>query len=87
MHSELCMTTTNIQSTLSVNEAAKVLGLSPSTLAKMRLHGSGPVYCKLGRRMVYRRTDLEQWLQSRTTRDTSDANARFLRALTAAHPR
>jgi excisionase family DNA binding protein len=72
---------------LSVSEAAKLLGLAPSTLAKLRLNGNGPTYCKLGRRVVYRRADLEQWLQTRTTRDTSDADARFLKALTAAHPR
>jgi predicted DNA-binding transcriptional regulator AlpA len=68
-------------------EAAKFVGLSESTLAKLRLNGNGPTYCKLGRRVVYRLADLEEWLQSRTTRDTSDADARFLRALTAAHPR
>jgi hypothetical protein len=56
-------------------------------MAKLRLNGNGPLYCKLGRRVVYRTSDLEQWLQSRTTRDTSDADARFLKALTAAHPR
>lgn len=43
--------------------------------------------CKLGRRVVYRPADLEEWLQSRTTHDTSDADARFLKALTIAHPR
>jgi len=79
--------TTQIPITLTADEAAKTLGLSPSTLAKMRVTGNGPVYCKLGRRVVYRPADLEQWLQSRTTRDTSDADARFLKALTAAHPR
>ena len=68
-------------------EAARVLGLSESTLAKLRLNGNGPVYCKLGRRVVYRPADLDQWLQSRTARDTSDADARFLTALTIAHPR
>ena len=73
--------------TLTAGEAAKLLGLAPSTLAKLRLNGNGPLYCKLGRRVVYRRADLEVWLQSRTTRDTSDADARFLRALTVAHPR
>jgi predicted DNA-binding transcriptional regulator AlpA len=67
--------------------AARYVGLSESTLAKLRLNGNGPVYCKLGRRVVYRLGDLEQWLQSRTTTDTSDADARFLKALTAAHPR
>ena len=67
--------------------AARFVGLSESTLAKLRLNGNGPTYCKLGRRVVYRLTDLEQWLQSRTARDTSDADARFLKALTVAHPR
>jgi len=78
---------TNYTLTLTAHEAAKMVGLAPSTLAKLRLNGNGPTYCKLGRRVVYRRADLEQWLQSRTARDTSDADARFLRALTVAHPR
>jgi predicted DNA-binding transcriptional regulator AlpA len=72
---------------LQARDAARFVGLSESTLAKLRLNGNGPVYCKLGRRVVYRVADLEQWLQSRTTRDTSDADARFLKALTIAHPR
>ena len=72
---------------LDARDAARFVGLSDSTLAKLRLNGNGPVYCKLGRRVVYRPSDLEQWLQSRTTRDTSDADARFLKALTIAHPR
>jgi predicted DNA-binding transcriptional regulator AlpA len=72
---------------MATAEAARILGLSESTLAKLRLNGNGPVYCKLGRRVLYRPSDLEQWLQSRATRDTSDADARFLKALTVAHPR
>lgn len=67
--------------------AARYVGLSESTLAKLRLNGNGPTYCKLGRRVVYRPADLDEWLQSRTARDTSDADARFLKALTMAHPR
>jgi predicted DNA-binding transcriptional regulator AlpA len=72
---------------VSAKIAARFVGLSASTLAKLRLNGNGPLYCKLGRRVVYRLSDLEQWLQSRTARDTSDADTRFLKALTAAHPR
>jgi predicted DNA-binding transcriptional regulator AlpA len=72
---------------LMSRDAARIVGLSESTLAKMRLNGNGPVYCKLGRRVVYRVADLERWLQSRTVTYTSDANERFLRALTAAHAR
>ena len=72
---------------ITAKAAARFVGLSESTLAKLRLNGNGPIYCKLGRRVVYRPTDLEKWLESRTARDTSDADSRFLKALTAAHPR
>jgi predicted DNA-binding transcriptional regulator AlpA len=68
---------------LTAEMAAEFVGLSQSTLAKLRLNGNGPTYCKLGRRVVYRPPDLEQWLQSRTARHTTDANTRFLNALTA----
>lgn len=72
---------------VSARIAARFVGLSESTLAKLRLNGNGPVYLKLGRRVLYRPCDLEQWLESRTARDTSDVDARFLKALTTAHPR
>ena len=76
-----------ISKVMVARDAARLVGLSESTMAKLRLNGNGPTYCKLGRRVVYRAADLELWLQSRTTRDTSDADARFLRALTVAHSR
>jgi hypothetical protein len=69
--------------TLTAIEAASVLRLAPSTLAKLRLGGEGPVYCKLGRRVVYRRADLAAWLETRTARDTSDAEARLPKRLSA----
>lgn len=72
---------TQISEVMSVGDAARFVKLSESTLAKLRLCGTGPAYCKLGRRVVYRLADLESWLESRVTRDTSDANARFLKAL------
>lgn len=68
-------------------DAARFLQLSESTLAKLRLTGNGPRYCKLGRRVAYRRADLESWLESRLTFDTTDANSRFLTALSNAHAR
>jgi hypothetical protein len=68
--------------TLTPEAAAEFLGLAVSTLAKMRLTGNGPVYCKLGRRVVYRREDCEAWLGSRVVRNTSDADARLPRSLT-----
>jgi predicted DNA-binding transcriptional regulator AlpA len=80
------MMTTNNSITLAAGEAAKVLGLAPSTLAKLRLSGNGPVYCKLGRRVVYRQKDLEAWLESRTARNTSDADVRLPKRLTGQQP-
>ena len=73
---------THNPSTLIASEAAKLSGLAPSTLAKLRLSGNGPIYCKLGRRVVYRREDLEAWLETRVARNTSDADARLPKSLT-----
>lgn len=57
---------------LNAQETAEWLGLSTSTLAKMRLAGSGPIYRKLGRRVVYHREDLEDWIAERRCRSTSE---------------
>jgi excisionase family DNA binding protein len=57
---------------LNVAQAARYLGLSCSTLAKMRLNGSTPSFLKLGRRVLYRREDLDAWLASRLRRSTSE---------------
>jgi predicted DNA-binding transcriptional regulator AlpA len=57
---------------LDTDDAAKQVGLSTSTLAKLRLSGRGPAYCKLGRRVVYRPDDLNDWLATRIRRSTSE---------------
>lgn len=58
---------------LRAPEAAQYLGLSTSTLAKMRLRGDGPPYLKAGRRIViYDVHDLEAWLGPRRRHSTSD---------------
>jgi hypothetical protein len=64
------------QFVLDATHAARQLGLSSSTLAKLRLSGEGPVYCKLGRRVVYRPDDLSDWLSTRRRRSTSDDGER-----------
>lgn len=44
-------------------DAARYLGLSASTLAKLRMNGTGPSFSKLGRRVVvYRISDLDDWI-------------------------
>lgn len=52
--------------------AAKFLSLSPKTLETLRTRGGGPTFSKLGRRVVYRREDLDSWLKNRRRASTSD---------------
>jgi hypothetical protein len=49
---------------MSAPEAASYCGSSASTFAKLRLYGGGPVFLKLGRRVVYNPDDLDTWLAS-----------------------
>ena len=57
---------------LAAADAAKYLGLALQTLAKMRLSGGSPAYFKLGRRVLYKRADLDAWVAARRRRSTSD---------------
>ena len=57
---------------LDAENAANRLGLSASTLAKLRLTGNGPAYSKLGRRVVYRVDDLEDWVLAHRHKSTSE---------------
>lgn len=49
---------------LDAQQAADWVGLSTSKFANLRLTGNGPAYFKLGRRVVYRIADLEDWIQT-----------------------
>ena len=62
---------------LRTPEAARALGLSTSTLTKMRLRGDGPAYLKLGPRAVaYDPRDLQAWAELSRRRSTSDPGMR-----------
>lgn len=57
---------------LRTPEAARYLGLSSRTLEKHRTYGTGPVYHKLGGRIVYDPDDLKAWADRGIRRSTSD---------------
>jgi predicted DNA-binding transcriptional regulator AlpA len=57
---------------IRTHEAARMLGLSARTLEKYRCHGTGPVFRKLGGRVVYAVDDLEAWADQSACRSTSD---------------
>lgn len=66
--------TSQTKAKLRAPEAAAFVGLSSSTLAKMRLRGDGPLYSKAGPRIViYARSDLEEWLERQKRRSTSQS--------------
>ena len=53
--------------------AAAFLGLSVATLADMRCKGTGAPFCKAGRLVRYRLSDLQNWLEGRTYNNTTEA--------------
>ena len=57
---------------LTTVEAAHHLNLSHRTLEKMRIQGDGPIFRKFGRRVLYKRDDLEEWAENRKRHSTSD---------------
>ena len=57
---------------LRTPEAARFLGLSDRTLEKHRSYGTGPVYRKIGGRVVYSVDDLRAWADLGTKYSTSD---------------
>ena len=57
---------------LRTPEAARFLGLSPRTLEKHRTYGTGPVYQKLGGRVVYTLENLKIWAEIGTRSSTCD---------------
>lgn len=53
--------------------AAARIGLAEATLAKLRSIGGGPPFCKLGRSVVYRVADLDEWVMRRRRDFTAEA--------------
>jgi hypothetical protein len=57
---------------LRTPDAAVHLGLSARTLEKHRCYGTGPIFRKLGGRIVYAIKDLDAWAELGTRSSTSD---------------
>lgn len=61
-----------MQRNIRVKEAARYVGLSKSSLDKLRHFGGGPKYYKLGRAVVYSIQDLDTWMSTRRRSETWD---------------
>ncbi|MDE0778926.1 MAG: helix-turn-helix domain-containing protein [Nocardioides sp.] len=49
---------------LRVPEVAEMTGISENTLRHWRHQGTGPRSARLGRRIVYRESDVEGWIEA-----------------------
>ena len=58
---------------LNTNQAAEHTGLSPSTLAKYRMTGAGPIFVRRGNRVLYPLHRLDFWMAAGERRSTCDA--------------
>ena len=57
---------------LTPKEAARLLKVSVSWLAKARMRGDGPPYIRIGRSIRYSEAALLQWMKSRQRLSTSE---------------
>jgi predicted DNA-binding transcriptional regulator AlpA len=56
----------------TAREAAAYIKSSTSTLAKRRLYGTGPQFCRIGRAVRYRKADLDEFMARTRVQSTSD---------------
>jgi predicted DNA-binding transcriptional regulator AlpA len=58
---------------LSTPEAARYVGLGASSLERLRIAGSGPIYFRpTPRRVLYATDELDAWLRARKHASTSE---------------
>jgi predicted DNA-binding transcriptional regulator AlpA len=60
------MSTANSSPLLTPTEVSEETGVALATLNTWRTRGGGPRYVKLGRRVAYKRTDLDAWIDANT---------------------
>ena len=51
---------------LSEKEVAVILGIKPQTLSIWRMKKEKLPFVRIGRRVAYRREDIEEWLKAQT---------------------
>jgi predicted DNA-binding transcriptional regulator AlpA len=66
---------------LPPRQFAQLIGISESTLAKLRMRGNGPAFSKIGRSVRYSRDEGLAWMAAHARRSTAEnsQNERFPR--------
>lgn len=65
---------------LTPREAAEFLRTSTSTLAKRRLYNDSPKFCRIGRAVRYRKSDLNEFMAATRVRSTFDLAGKGVRS-------
>lgn len=60
---------------LRTPDAARFLGISIRTMEKHRTYGTGPIYRKIGGRIVYSIDDLQAWTDDGIRKSASEKTA------------
>ena len=55
---------------LEIDDVSAVLHVSRSLLAKWRMHGRGPRFMKVGRRILYEAAEVRRWLEAQERSST-----------------
>lgn len=56
---------------LNADQASEYLGIPKATLAKLRWSGTGCRFLKIGTKVYYRASDLDEWLAAHERTSTS----------------
>ena len=57
---------------LTQQRLSDLIDVSERTLERWRVEGSGPVFCRAGRKILYRPDDVDAWLIASRRKSTSD---------------
>jgi len=57
---------------LTQQRLSELIDVSERTLERWRVEGSGPVFCRAGRKVLYRLEDVDEWLAASRRKSTSD---------------
>lgn len=57
---------------LNTEQTAKLIGIRKRTLDRWRFVGQGPVFLKLGGRVLYRESDVHAWAASKAVHPEAD---------------
>ncbi len=60
------------QTLLDEDQAAAMLNVSKRTLRRFRQKGKGPRFNKIGGKVRYRRSSIEEWLRNNETMESGD---------------